>query len=70
MQDKIYYFLTNRRNTGCLAELFYGELQKISKIELPSIGNRELTWSVLVEKWIWGTVGEMLRKQMEKVNVL
>jgi len=26
--DKIYYSLTNRRNTGCLAELFFGKIKE------------------------------------------
>ena len=32
--DKLYYSLTNRRNTGCLAEPFFAEMKKISKIFL------------------------------------
>ena len=32
--DKMYYLLANRRNTGYLAEPFFAELKKISKIFL------------------------------------
>lgn len=38
-----------------------GLIHKIKKFEIPEIPIRESDWEVLVEKWSWGTLGELLR---------
>jgi len=41
-------------------------LQRIRRIEIPSISNRETSWRTLVEKWSWGPLGELLRQEAER----
>ena len=41
-------------------------LQKLQKIEIPQISNREMSWRALLEKWNWGYMGEYLRGTLEQ----
>ena len=41
-------------------------MQKIRKIQIPTASNRETTWRALVDKWSWGSIGELLRQGMKK----
>ena len=41
-------------------------LQKLQKIEIPQISNREMSWRALLEKWNWGYMGEYLRGTLDQ----
>ena len=41
-------------------------LQKLQKIEIPQISNREMSWRALLEKWNWGYIGEYLRGTLDQ----
>lgn len=60
----------NWREEFLFQQLFRQEDQKlmksIKKIAIPSSANQEKTWKALVDKWNWGTLGELLRQDREK----
>ena len=41
-------------------------MQRIQKVAIPAGSNQESAWRVLVEKWNWGVLGEMLRNGKER----
>ena len=44
-------------------------LQRIKRIELPTLSERTVSWNALPEKWSCGHLGEQLRRMMEKEKV-
>ena len=70
------YFLSGKDKSGTWREdVFLKELaclergillQRMERIEIPSNSTKEKEWSALVEKWNWGTIGESLRRVIEK----
>lgn len=77
-QCQVLYLLNEKAGEGTWREKIFERellrqekeslLQKIRKVEIPQNSNREITWNTLVEKWIWGQLGEMLRQGRKKEN--
>ncbi len=78
-QSQDFYLLCGKEAAGgWREEAFYQELrrqekdgflQRMQKIEIPQVANRETTWVALVEKWSWGHIGELLRHRLEKEKI-
>lgn len=41
-------------------------VQRISKIQIPMTSRKETSWRSLADKWNWGSLGEELRRGLEK----
>lgn len=73
---KYIYLLNSKASEDCWREIaFEKELHRqgkenlmhaIRKIEIAPNLSREITWRILVEKWTWGQLGEILRQERKR----